>query len=522
MKQSRRGFLENSIVGAVGATALGATACSPTVEPASAPLNTHTPISTNRRFSVSPSAPVRVRKSFWDLTDAEVQTLCKAVGYARNMYLVNDPRKWENYAKIHASHCTGEAGTDPHGVLQVHWSWHFLPWHRGYVFFLERILAQALKDQGLDDTNFAYPFWDWTVHQEMPNTKERVARGLASPLWGYDLTQEDMVSADTLGFDNLALYDGNRGPSLTKSQMSPDNETSADSKAHIREAMSYMSAPYINLALTLPWEQFGGKVDINRTSQGIIESGPHNDGHDWCGTRLGSNRDMGTLKFAAQDPIFFMHHGNIDRIFSLYRGEMPDINGPWGQQTYDYTDVDGSTVTVSVKDIMTTLTNAVHYAVPSDNALVVPTTTRTQTASRLFTVGSGAHVGVASADVPLTVTLETPETSTSETPTSVYLLEITTGPLRRRGRARIDVWSDHRASGRLGRIKLLDGDAHHSTRFVPSTLGNHAWQVDDAQSHTFRVVLNRLPHKDAFVVAIEPRGFDAPIEIRSIELKRFD
>ena len=495
MRTTRRGFLGAGAVGIAGSVVSGA--CGTPSMPAHQMSSM-----TKKRFVMPTNAPVRVRKSVWDLSDAELQTLCKAVAYMRNEYLVSDNRKWENYAKIHAWHCTGEAGADPHGVLQVHWSWHFLPWHRGYIYFLERILAQALKDQHLDDTTFAYPFWDWTVHQEMPNTKTRAAKGLASPLWGYDLTQENMVNADTLGFDNLALFNGNRGPSLTKSTMSPDNEMTADSKAHIREAMAYLSAPYINLALTLPWEEFGGKIDIARTSQGILEAGPHNDGHDWCGTRFGSNRDMGTLKFAAQDPIFFMHHGNIDRIFSLYPGQMPDLDGPWGQQTYDYTDADGSTVTVSVKEIMTTMTAAVKYAVPSDNALVVPTRTRSAGTPRAFAVGSAAaRFGQATAQQPLTITVAAPPATA---PTGVYVMTIETSPLHRRGRARIDITS---GSTKLGRIKLLDGDTPASTAF---------------QSHTFRIMLTSVPNATAFPVTFTPTGFDGVVEIRSVELTRFE
>lgn len=496
MKTSRRGFLGAGAVGAIGGAIGGAFINQPT------PADSHTTHPKKRFVFADAFTAPRVRKSVWDLTDDEVRTLCKAVGYARNMYLVNDPRKWENYAKIHAWHCTGEAGADPHGVLQVHWSWHFLPWHRGYIYFLERILAQALKDQGLDDTTFAYPFWDWTVHQEIPNTKERVARGLASPLWGYDLTQENMVSADTLGFDNLALFNGNRGPSLAKSRMTPDNENTEESKAHIVEASHYLSAEYINLALRLPWEQFGGKVEIERTSQGILEAGPHNDGHDWCGTRLGSNRDMGTLKFAAQDPIFFMHHANIDRIFDLYRGEMPDLNGPWGDQTYDYTDADGSTVTVSVKEIMTEMTRGVVYATPSDNALVAGLT-KQETKQYWLPVDR-----LLPATAPLVLTVDTPMSVPEHANDSIVLLELETGPIVRHGRATIKVFIDNEY---VGRVKMLDGDA-------PAT--------SDTTTHTFVMTAHKFGDLTRFVsdpqhftLTLVPTGLREPTRIKRIGLR---
>lgn len=497
MKATRRGFL--GMGAAVAAASLSG--CGPT--------STHSTTST-KPFVFDASAPLRVRKSFWDLTDAEVRTLCKAVGYVRNTYLPTDPRKWDNYASIHAKHCTGEAGTDPHGMLQVHWSWHFLPWHRGYLFFLERILAHALREQGLDDSTFAYPFWDWTVHQGMPNTSERQARNLASPLWGYDLTQENMVTADTLGFDNLALYNGNRGPSLEKSGMTPDNEVSVDSKAHIIEASHYMSPEYINLALRLPWEQFGGLSEIKRTSQGILEAGPHNDGHDWVGTRFGSNRDMGTLKFAALDPIFFMHHGNIDRIFSLYRGEMPDVNGPWGQQTYTYTDADGSDVTVSVKDIMTTLTNAVEYKIPSDNALVPAVPFKQTHMIWLNTAGRVNVVEQHASSQSRTITFDFThdESIPHDLANSVALLEVQTGPLMRTGRSLIQVYIDDQY---VGRIRMLDGIASSTDSTV-----NHTFTLT---AHKFKELLGFVSNPRHFRLTLVAKNFTGPIEVRQIGLR---
>jgi len=75
------------------------------------------------------------------------------------------------------------------------------------------------------------------------------------------------------------------------------------------------------------------------------------------GSRQGKNRDMGTLRYAALDPIFFMHHGNIDRIWSLYKLTQPDPEGDYGKQEYTFTDLDGLPVTVKVKDIVQSMNN---------------------------------------------------------------------------------------------------------------------------------------------------------------------
>jgi len=313
--------------------------------------------------------PKRLRKAFYDLTDEELVNLCKAVGYMRNNYPLHHPLQWDNFATVHAMHCT-EFGPE---YPAVHWSWNFLPWHRGYLFSLERILANILTTQfGVDGNKFALPYWDWTNQKAMPNTKERIAAGTPSPFFGYDLTKEDMVSADGLTFDNSALYEGNRGPTVEYADMNPVWEITEDSKQHIEECLHYMSKEYVSLMLAAPHEQFLGLPGTDRkTGQGLLEQGPHNDGHDWVGSRIGKNRTMGTLRSAARDPIFYMHHCCIDRIWSLYTNPQPDPKGEWGIQTYNFFDVDGSTVKLSNKDIIEGVTN-ITYQPTSIDTLLAP------------------------------------------------------------------------------------------------------------------------------------------------------
>ena len=63
---------------------------------------------------------------------------------------VSDPRNWNNQAKIHNDHC-------PHG------NWLFLPWHRCYLLYFERICR---KLSGMKD--FALPYWNWTTSPSIP------------------------------------------------------------------------------------------------------------------------------------------------------------------------------------------------------------------------------------------------------------------------------------------------------------------------------------------------------------------
>ncbi|MGH7437710.1 MAG: tyrosinase family protein, partial [Polyangiaceae bacterium] len=105
--------------------------------------------------------PARERKSFFDLTDAELRLLCSAVGYMRSgstdrPLSIDNQVQWDQFALTHTRHCT-EAG--PGTYSQVHWSWFFLPWHRAYLWFLERHLASIITNVFDEDGSaFALPY----------------------------------------------------------------------------------------------------------------------------------------------------------------------------------------------------------------------------------------------------------------------------------------------------------------------------------------------------------------------------
>jgi len=117
--------------------------------------------------------PPRRRKSFADLTDDELRAYCLAVSYMRNgskdkPLNLESPVQWDQFVMTHAHHCT-EAGQ-----FQVHWSHFFLPWHRAYLFFLERHLASILTSVFKEDGNkFALPYWDWESQTAIAGRRSR-------------------------------------------------------------------------------------------------------------------------------------------------------------------------------------------------------------------------------------------------------------------------------------------------------------------------------------------------------------
>jgi len=487
--------------------------------------------------------PARRRKSFRDLTDDELVLLCKAVSQMRNgskdvPLSMSSPRQWDQWVMLHEQHCTEQ------GFSQVHWSWFFLPWHRAYLWFLERHLAYFLtNDLHLPaGQSFAIPYWDWVIHKEIPNTGLREAQRKPSPMFGYNGDLEDMVNGDGLDFDNMALWDGNRGPTIQKSQMDPGNEVTPDSKDHVRETLNFMTPEFIQGILGLPFEYFGGKEVISRKDgQGVLEIGPHNDVHDWVGSRLGTNRDMGTLRYAALDPIFFMHHANIDRIWSWYRKPQPDPDSsPWGAQSYVFVDIDGSPVSVTVRDIVKSMTN-VTYIEPrklapesvtvlsalqatSATAPVERTETLVETAGRLTVKPLTVNVA-AKAETSKLLSLEVkPEAR------HLSLLEIETGPITYADKFAIRVFVNKPDADRGTRIS----DSHYIGRIGGLDSENRANEVREERSHTFPLFLRSdsnfyklVRPGEAFgltLVVIGPSPDDQKfsIQVKSIKIKVFE
>jgi tyrosinase len=81
-----------------------------------------------------------------------------------------------------------------------------------------------------------------------------------------------------------------------------------------------------------------------------IEDSPHNPIHG----AVGGN--MGFVSRSARDPVFWLHHANIDRHWdawlNLGNGRMNPTDSPFLEREYSFVDENGATVTRKVKDML--------------------------------------------------------------------------------------------------------------------------------------------------------------------------
>ncbi|KAH7300009.1 hypothetical protein KP509_24G040700 [Ceratopteris richardii] len=282
----------------------------------------------------------------------------------------SDPRAYMMQANVHCAFC--DNAYDENGTAvdyQVHNSWFFFPWHRWYLYFHERILASLIGD----DT-FALPFWNW----DAPG--------------GYTIPPM---------FDNpnSTLYDTKRNPlhrnpkvvdldySFSESNRTPQQQLQVNNSVMYRQMVTAAKTP------SLFFGQSYRQGDSPGPGAGTVENTPHGTVHVWTGNPSNPNdEDMGTLYSAARDPIFFAHHGNVDRLWSIWKtlgGRRTDLtDSDYLQATFEFYDENKNLVRVKIADALQTENLRYNY-----QNVDIPWVRRTTTRSAVATTFSGPGGG---------------------------------------------------------------------------------------------------------------------------------
>lgn len=269
-----------------------------------------------------PGGALASRKSAFELSAVETDRLRQAYAALRalNQQDPNDPRGWLQQAHVHCWYCGG--GTNGMEGMEIHNGWWFLPWHRCFLYFHERILGKLIGDP-----TFRLPFWDWSSQNATPS-------------------HQTMPPVYTSTAGNNSLLNALRGQ--TPTAIIPPNIAGP---VVMNQVMRQSTFP-----------RFGGEPQRPNYYGGALESGPHDNVHGWTGTNGDAmpncGSDMGILATAAQDPIFFAHHANIDRLWTLWLaqggGRANPIVTKWLNQRWTFYDENKRFVSISVADVLST------------------------------------------------------------------------------------------------------------------------------------------------------------------------
>jgi tyrosinase len=213
-----------------------------------------------------------------------------------------NPTSWGYQAAIH-----GTTQTDNllswNTCHKVGETYFFLAWHRMYCYFFERIL-RAKSGRA----NLTLPYWNYQTNAVLPAAyRDKTA---TNPL--YDATRTATI---------------NNGGALPASIMTA----------------------------------FNNSLDIVSFTnfQNNLSSGPHGSVH----STIAGN--MAIVTTAAKDPVFWLHHSNIDRLWEFWLSKCggranPTTDPTWLNKSYTFFDENGTAVSLQGSQIIE-IANQLNY-----------------------------------------------------------------------------------------------------------------------------------------------------------------
>lgn len=171
-----------------------------------------------------------------------------------------------------------------------HGSWYFLSWHRGYLAAFEAIVASTVKKLTGDD--WALPYWNY-LDSENSNAMDIPGAFL-----------EDELPEG--GPNPLKIYPRRAG--LTRLQPGPLDAFGLEALEENDFIVGNNGSIGFGGGITGDFVQFARWT-------GDLENNPHNTVHRLIG---GADGFMGDPRLAGLDPIFWLHHCNIDRLWEAW------------------------------------------------------------------------------------------------------------------------------------------------------------------------------------------------------------
>jgi tyrosinase len=274
------------------------------------------------------AAVTHVRRNVWELGSDWADPIlwyARAVGALRTK-AINDRTSWRFWAGMHGYHQglwefygyksaaepipTG-ADFDKFWEQCQHGSWFFLPWHRGYLIGFEKLIRSTVQTLGGPA--------DWTL-----------------PYWNYFKTNQNGLPP-AFGSPDWPDGQGNN-PLFIEQRWGPDPQQPGTVFIPLDAVdLNAMTVPDFTGVASGGDPGFGG-VDTGfehgGDTHGDLESQPHDQVHGLVGGEKlfpgVSTRPLPGLMSAPQtaglDPIFWLHHANIDRLWEAWRRLDPANN----------------------------------------------------------------------------------------------------------------------------------------------------------------------------------------------------
>jgi Common central domain of tyrosinase len=224
----------------------------------------------------------------------------------------SDPLSWFYQAAIHGvtDEKIAQAVKDDPNVgnvnIKKYWnqcphmgqnSANFLPWHRAHTFYFERILRMHAERE-----DFSLPYWNYCD----PTNDRKFPKIYGIQYLDGDLNNNDPANINPLWDEERDFYFTTYQHPLTdKLPVLALTDQAIDATAAIESPVFFGETEQTGFG--------GGIADDDPSTRGLLESSPHDQIHRAIGGIVGSHSgDMATPPTAAFDPVFSVHHANVD------------------------------------------------------------------------------------------------------------------------------------------------------------------------------------------------------------------
>ncbi|KAG6362936.1 hypothetical protein INS49_008031 [Diaporthe citri] len=274
-------------------------------------------------------------------------------------------------------------------TLTLHFTGNFMPWHRWFVHVYETALRDECGYRGYQ------PYWDWPKYMKAPQDSPIFngdphslgGNGQYIPHNGTVITPPEGVSGGNIQlpaglgggyvvtgpFANMTINLGPFGGTFV-AEPGPDGGLGYNPRGLKRDVGPGITERYCNYTTVLEKPTI---TDYRLLSEGVpytVEIGPHGGGHYVI------NGDPGGDLFTSPgDPAFWVHHGQMDRLWALWQTRDPSTrytqldNGTYGHITWanspasrlaeldDIIDVGYAGPSIKIRDAMSTTSGPFCY-----------------------------------------------------------------------------------------------------------------------------------------------------------------
>jgi tyrosinase len=237
-----------------------------------------------------------------------------------------DPKfsRYDDYAEIHMHAMMVSSTTDPRDDPEWYPGWAhngpaFFPWHRIFLNHFEKDLQIVSNDDAI-----TIPYWDWTDDKSFPFTEDFM--GTDGENTGTDFGKV---------LDGPFAFDGPNHWTIVVKDESSDPDYLTRGFRRRSDAQRLPTTVQVDRIMQIPFYDAPIWKLGSPGFRTAVEVTLHNLVHRWV------NGNMITMS-SPNDPVFWLHHSNIDRLWANWQGLHPTIcpylpskGAPDGHNLYD-------------------------------------------------------------------------------------------------------------------------------------------------------------------------------------------